>query len=157
MQTALSIVATIISSIALIAVAAGLILQSRQLRTSHVQVIREMHLELIKLALENPDIAVQMSPSQNVDDMRREIFINYQMTLMRTAYSLKTTPRPAVESQARVFFTSEFARTWWTAGGARDNYRAESVNRAEAEFFEIVDKAFREVTQEIQQPTRPAE
>ena len=55
MESTLSIIATIISSIALIGVAASLLLQNRQLRASQVQVVREMHLELIRTAIENPE------------------------------------------------------------------------------------------------------
>ena len=52
-ESILSIIATIISSVALVGVAAGLILQNQQLKTSRIQVMREMHLELMKIGIDS--------------------------------------------------------------------------------------------------------
>jgi hypothetical protein len=140
-----------------IGVAAGLILQSRQLRASHVQVIREMHLELTKMAMENPELVASMYSDvkdMNVDELRKTSFLNFQMTLIRTAYSLKTVSGQAVESQVRDLFASEFVRTWWSMS-ARNNYATEGVSRADREFFEIADRAFKQATQALQQDVNP--
>lgn len=53
MEAILSVIATIVSSAALIGVAVGLIMQARQLKASRLQVAREIHLEIIKAGIEN--------------------------------------------------------------------------------------------------------
>jgi len=56
----LSLIATVISSVALVGVAIGLLIQARQLQASQLQAARSLHVDFIKLAMEDPSIAVAM-------------------------------------------------------------------------------------------------
>jgi hypothetical protein len=71
METVLSIIATIISSIALVGVAAGLIIQGQQLKASRIQVMREMHLELMKIGIDNPALAGSLYKDIDVAEFPR--------------------------------------------------------------------------------------
>jgi Family of unknown function (DUF6082) len=54
MNTLISIIATLISSVAPAGVAVSLLLQARQLRASQLQALRELHTELIKMGMDHP-------------------------------------------------------------------------------------------------------
>jgi hypothetical protein len=148
MESILSVVATIISSIALIGVAAGLILQARQLKATQIQVMRAMHVELMKTGIENPAVVASVYEDTSAEDFPRIAFLNFTMTLWQTSYSLKTTTKEGVAFQAANLFASEHARNWWM--GARDYYRVEAVMKNEKEFFSIVDGTFCGVLQTMQ-------
>jgi hypothetical protein len=145
MESILSIIAIIISSMALVGVSVSLILQSRQLKASQIQVMREMHLELIKMGIDNPAVVASIYKDASVEDLPRTAVLNLTMTLWLTSYSLKTTTKEGVESQARYLFASEYARNWWASAG--DVYEVEAVTKIEKEFFAIVDRTFNGVLQ----------
>jgi hypothetical protein len=56
----LSLIATLISSVALVGVAIGLTIQARQLQASQLTAVRSLHVDFIKLAMEDPSIAAAM-------------------------------------------------------------------------------------------------
>lgn len=149
MESILSIFATIISSFALIGVAVGLVLQSRQLKAGQLQIVRQMHLELIKIMIENPALATTIYTDRDPAYLANASFLNFQMILLETNYSLKMLPGKALGFHVRSLFASEFARTWW-ATLARDTYEAEAVTKLEKEFLAIVDAAFQDVIQAAQ-------
>ena len=153
MESVLSIIATIVSSVALIGVAVGLILQSRQLRANQIQVLREMHLELMKIGIDNPVLAGSIYEDTSPEDFSRATLINFLMVFWETGYSLKTITRKSVTLQAMQLFASEYSRTWW-ATGARDTFQSEAGTKLEKEFFTIVDSAFRDVIQALQSASR---
>jgi hypothetical protein len=56
----LSLIATLISSVALVGVAIGLTIQAHQLQASQLTAVRSLHVDFIKLAMEDPSIAAAM-------------------------------------------------------------------------------------------------
>jgi hypothetical protein len=154
METILSIIATIVSSIALIAVAVGLILQGRQLSANRIQIMREMHLELMKVGMENPELGASVYEYADVTEFAKMSLINFTLKFLETGYSLKTISEGSVTLQAAELFRSEFTRTCW-ATGMRKVYEAEAGTRMEREFFSLVDSAFQDVDQALQSTARP--
>jgi hypothetical protein len=55
----IAIVSTLISSVALLGVAISLFLQARQLRASQIQTARASQMELMRSALEHPDLVAE--------------------------------------------------------------------------------------------------
>lgn len=155
-ETTLSVIATMISSIALIGVAAGLILQSRQLHANRLQVEREIHLEIIKLAIENPALDASIYEREYAEaDIPKASYINLLMHNWQTSYALRTVNDEAVALEARYLFKSEFARKWWKQSGFF--FDAEAGTRNEKKFYQIVDATFRSVEQSLQAAIPPVD
>jgi len=152
MESILSIVATIISSVALVGVAAGLILQNRQLRANQIQIVREMHLELMKIGIDNPALSTSIYEGIPPEEFSRHSLLNFLMKFWETGYSLRTISRNSVLLQATGLFASENARAWWVL--VRNAYQTEAGTRLEKEFFKIVDSAFNEAAQALQLANR---
>src|ERR1700753_1072546 len=99
METILSIIATIVSSIALIGVAVSILLQNKQLRANQMQVVRDLHLELAKIAIENPNVAVAPGAQTSIEELPFHAYLNLQITLWLAAFSLKDITREGVAMQ----------------------------------------------------------
>jgi hypothetical protein len=153
MEPVLSIVATIISSVALIGVAVGLILQGRQLKANQIQVMREMHLELMRVGINNPIVSASVYEGTSPEDFPRDSLINLSLKFLETGYSLKAITTRSVALQAARLFESEYVRAWWT-NGMRDIFEAEAGAKSEKEFFTIVDSAFQDVMQNLHSASR---
>ncbi len=149
MESLLSIIATIISSVALIGVAVGLILQGRQLKASQLQVMREMHLELLKIGIDNPALAGSLYEHIDLSEFSRFTLLNFLVTFWQTSYSLKTIPKKQLEFQAKELFLSERARNWWE-NIARKSYKLGDGAKLEREFFSVMDGAYQNVLLELQ-------
>lgn len=109
-ESILSIVATIISSIALIAVAMSLVLQNRQLRANQIQAVRKMHLEVMKMVFDNPALASSVYQTPHLENLPLTVLLNLHMSFWETSYSLDAIDKFGLTSQARWFFSSEDAR-----------------------------------------------
>jgi hypothetical protein len=138
----LSVIATLISSVALIGVAVGLSLQARQLRVSQIQAVRSLHTELIKIAMENPSLGTVFESDVDPADAPKAAFINLLMTLLQASYSLKVASKATVSLQAERIFAAEFSRSWWEY--ARDSYMVETSMKREQEFVALIDEKFQE-------------
>jgi Family of unknown function (DUF6082) len=131
-----------------------LILQSRQLKASQLQLAREMHLELIKFGIENPTLAATVNPDIDITDYPSRSYINFLVTFWETGYLLRTISKANVAIRAADLLGSEFARTWWEAT-ARDHRRVQARTKIEKEFFTIIDDAFNDVMQSSQAANHP--
>jgi hypothetical protein len=153
MESVLSIVATIISSVALIGVAVGLILQGRQLKANQIQVMRGMHLELMRVGINNPIVSASVYEGISPEDFPKESLINLILKFWETGYSLKAITTRSVALQAARLFESEYVRALWT-NEMRDIFEAEAGTKLEKEFFTIVDSTFQDVMQNLHSDSR---
>jgi Family of unknown function (DUF6082) len=144
MESMLSVIATIISSVALIGIAVGLLLQNRQLRTNKIQVMREMHLELMRIGMENPALSASVYEDTNAADFPKSSLLNLILKFWQTGYTLKTITKASVTLQTTRLFGSEYARTSW-GKWLQDIYRTEAGTKSEREFFALVDTAYQNV------------
>src|SRR5690348_17169305 len=128
----LSLIATIISSVALVGVATGLLIQARQLRTSQLQAARSLHVDFIKLTMENPSIGSAMESDFSPEEAPKAAYLNFYFMFLQTSYSLRAVSKDSISFQAGRFFSSEYPRVWWAH--ARDAYRLEAGTKREKEF-----------------------
>jgi hypothetical protein len=154
MESTLSIIATIVSSVALIGVIAGLILQNRQVRANQIQVMREMHLELMKIGMDNPKLAASIYDDTSAEDFPRSSFLNFILKFWETGYGLNTLSRKSIEYQATRLFSSEYVRTYWK-DALRTGFEADAETKSEKEFFMMVDSAFQNVTRSLELASGP--
>ena len=140
MDTTIAIISTLISSISLAGVVVTLFLESRQLRTSQIQASRTLNGELIRLAMDYPDIATVMGLEISSDDYPKYAFLGLLVDSWEIGYSLSTMSAKAVQVQARTMFNSDYARTWWAA--SRKAWNEQAATKAEREFFALIDGEF---------------
>jgi hypothetical protein len=144
----LSIIATIISSIALIGVALGLVFQAGQLRASQLQAARSLHVELIKFAIEDPLMVTAIEGDFDPVDAPKAGYLNLLFIFLRTSYSLKAISKTAVSNQARRIFAAEYPRTWWAVTG--NTYRIEAATKREKAFAQLVEVEYQNVMRSLQ-------
>jgi hypothetical protein len=153
MELTLSVIATITSSVALIGVAIGLIFQGRQLKANQLQVVREMHLELSKMGIENPSLIASVYGDEiDLEDIPKANLINLTLKYLEAGYQLGEISKESVRLQAGRLFSSEYSRNWW-ALLARNVYKIEARTKSEKEFFEIVDISFNDMMGVLQSST----
>jgi hypothetical protein len=144
----LSLIATLISSIALVGVAIGLILQARQLRTSQLQATRSLHAELIRIGMENPSIGTAVEADVDPEEAPKAAYLNLLFMFLQTSYLLRALPRESLSFQTERIFSSEYSRAWWAV--ARNAYKTEMATKREKAFLSLVDAKYEEVLQRIQ-------
>jgi hypothetical protein len=141
MNTILPLIATCISSVALIGVALGLTLQARQLRAGRLQAIQVMQLELIKIGIDNPGILPYSVRNVDSEDVSQSAYLNLWVKYLETAYEFGAVTKAAIDWQLEQMFESEFTRAWWAATG-RDAYKTDAGTKSRKNFFAMVDSAF---------------
>jgi hypothetical protein len=147
----LSIIATLISSVALIGVAIGLLLQARQLRASQLQASRSLQAELVKLVIEDPSIETVIDSTTDPADLPKAAFLNLFIMFLRTSYELKAISKASVSFQAQRIFAVEYPRSWWTL--TRDTYmKIEAVTKREKEFAALIDSKFQDAIRSLKSP-----
>jgi Family of unknown function (DUF6082) len=153
MTTTLSIIATITSSIALIGVAVGLILQARQLRTTQVQASRQFHLDIMKMRIENP--VLSFSNDADTPDKIRGWYLNLYVKYLETGHVLGTFSEASVSLQTKDVFESQFSRQWWEAVRNVYQVEADSATRAHKRFFSIVDSEYQAALRAVASSNTP--
>jgi Family of unknown function (DUF6082) len=136
----IAVVSTLISSVALIGVVISLLLQARQLRISQLQASRTAQAELLKVAIEEPEMASVVLGWPSVEQFSKSMFINLQVKALELSYIIKTSTTISVRLQASLIFRSEFVCEWWRRN--RYIYQEEASTRREREFYSIMDDQF---------------
>ena len=138
----IAIISTLISSIALAAVALSLLLQARQLRVSQLQSARSAQFEFIRMQFDKPELTTAVFG----DQLSMEgVLANWYMKYLELSYSLKAASGNSVLLQAELLFSGQYFREWWER--AREVYQAEANGKSEREFWTIIDKAFQDARQ----------
>jgi len=142
-SASLAVVSVIISSVAIGLVVASLSLQHRQLRASHLQTERLLHVELVRLGIEYPEIIVDPNRPlyRDSESVRKYSFVNLNFVLLWLMFS---SPGGYSESALRLtlksLFSAETTRSWWAE--ASGNYRAFGVGRRHRRFIAITDDEY---------------
>jgi hypothetical protein len=143
----ISILSTLISSIALLGVAISLFLQARQLRASQIQAARASQVELIKFTLDNPAMAAMAEELEGTGDAEnfvQNVFRNWYFVHLSMSYDTRATSKSNIQRLARVTFMAEGARRWWEEIG--HTYDEMATSKREKEFYAIVDGEFQRVS-----------
>ena len=141
----ISIIATLISSVALIAVAISLVLQARQLRASQIQAVRSLQIELIKIGLNDPLLGTAIDTDVNPNEAPKAAFLNLTLMVWWVGYSLNAFSKGLIRYHARRIFKSEYPRTWWKF--ANKSYELNASTKREKEFVALVNAEFQNAAQ----------
>lgn len=139
-STLLAIVSTLISSVALVGVMIGLLLQARQLRMNNIQTFKASHAELIRMMMDYPESWADSSDSvtPDPDSLRKHAMTNWQVRNLQFGYDAGTVPERSVRWEVAHLFAVSHRREWWAL--VRASYDAAMVSRRDRRFFQIVDE-----------------
>jgi hypothetical protein len=154
----ISIIATLISSIALAGVAIGLFLQTRQLAIAHRQALRTSHAELIKLGVAYADEWVDPSDPPLLTDpvsFRRAALLNWQTNHLQLTYVTRKLSDEGLRDNFDRLFVSQFRRDWWAL--ARRGFLADSTSRRDAKFIAIADEQHRKAMRRLSAAAKTSE
>ncbi|MGP7998857.1 MAG: DUF6082 family protein [Streptosporangiaceae bacterium] len=146
----ISLISILISSIALVGVAASLLLQNRQLRISQLQATRAMQAILIQMSLSSPTLAAGAFGFSDAERMGKGALVNWQVRHWEASHSIKAMSDESVRVESAHLFTSEFAREWWAE--VREVYRVDAKTKLERRFCTIVDTEFERKRREFEAP-----
>jgi hypothetical protein len=141
----LAVLSTLISSIALVGVVISLLLQARQLRVNQVQAARASQIELIKFALSNPEISMEVEGAEDSETFIRNVVRNWYFTHLSLGYEVGNVPRSRLQSIASLLFADESTRRWWAE--TRQGYNEGASSRRDKEFFTIIDGEYQKSNQ----------
>jgi hypothetical protein len=145
------------SGAALFAVLIALALQRRQLRTQAIELsaalreqersseisLRQLHNDLIKMAIDDPELADVWPPmAPGVPEGRQDHYCNLILNLQKVAYEAGTIERAELESVLRYLMTSPAVYSFWTKARAA-RVTITGGDRGEDFFTTEVDNAYR--------------
>jgi hypothetical protein len=130
-------VSALLSALALCGVGASLIFQRRQVRQELADFDRQQHMELLKLAIDNPElIQVLDAGAADREDARAEIYANLMMMYWLTIWELGEIGEQELRGMASAMFGSRLTREWWRRVG--DNWVGTRNRPGRVRFLEIV-------------------
>ncbi|MBB2944122.1 hypothetical protein FB565_003851 [Actinoplanes lutulentus] len=129
----------LLSAIALSGVVASLLFQQRQIRQQVADIEGQHHMELVKLAIDNPElIEVLDGESANSSQARKEIYANLTLMYWLRLWELGQIDNDQLRTMASRMFLSAVSRCWWRrVGGIWIGTRERPQRRA---FMSIVSE-----------------
>lgn len=107
----------ILSGVALIGVSLSLLVQARQARAERIRVVRERHMEILRIALEDPDVYARvmgMDTESFGESIRGYIFATMLVNYGRMGYQMGVLTESSVRADFfKGLFQSELGRAWW--------------------------------------------
>jgi len=138
-------VSAVVSGVALATISASLILQSRELNLSRVQMMRNYHFELIKFGIENPSLlsswGIAFPDKSSIEDVQRSGFTNMLVVFWKTSYEAKLIDSDELRGNISTMFQGEVGRTYWHS--TRDGWIERINNSRTHRFVEIIEEEYR--------------
>ena len=149
-------VSALISGVALAVVGISLILQSRSLAMSRMQITRTFHLDLMKFSIENPWLIPAWgyrAPSDaELEDTQRAGFVNMVAQYWITSYQIGTISNVEIREVFSQLFKGEVGRKWWIE--ERNIWPKITGNRKTRYVYEVISDEFNKA--ETMGPAFPA-
>lgn len=136
-------ISAILSGLAFCGVAGSLLLQWRQVRLTQLMTLRERHFELVKLAIEDPGLALSRPSGMDPATGRQWMVINLWVAHWAMQWDARMlTGRSLFVVFEELFRMNAGALEWWVACGAHWDSDPDRRRRA---FMRIADEAYRAV------------
>ncbi|MFG1673068.1 DUF6082 family protein [Micromonospora sp. NPDC049282] len=133
----------ILAGLALIGVVASLIVQAREAKAAREQALRALHTDLLKMAIDDPDLLECWGPIEQSTDLgwfRKHVYSNLIVTHWQLMWEVDTLSEPHLEVLADQFFKGAAGRRFWAeARGPR--MKAETSRRARR-FTLVMDRCY---------------
>ncbi|WP_433444542.1 DUF6082 family protein [Nonomuraea sp. CA-141351] len=146
--------ATILTALSLIGIAYSAIMQARSVRVASQQTWRMLHLEMIRLTLDDPALiqadGSAWSGAQDDFMTRLTLTANAWTSQWYAMYALGMIRDEEMRHVASYYFKGELGREHWKA--TSKHYRANAYSRRNRTFCRIMDK---ELEESVHIPARP--
>ncbi|TDD89510.1 hypothetical protein E1293_04690 [Actinomadura darangshiensis] len=117
------------------------IAQEEQARSSELA-MRELHTDLIKMAIEDSELrSVWPAPSPGAETTRKDHYCNLILNLQKVSYETRTIELPELRSALRFLMTSPDMRAFWSRSRP-DRVTITDGDDAEDTFTAEVDAAY---------------
>ncbi|MDN3025674.1 DUF6082 family protein [Streptomyces sp. S.PB5] len=136
-------VSALLSGLAVVGVAASLVLQAREAKAARAQNGRALHMELMKLAMENPeylDCWGGPDSSRTVLLRRQHLYVNLVLSHWEVSYELGNITDHWVAATADELFAGEVGRSFWAR--ARASRIATAKTRRSRHLQQIIDSRY---------------
>lgn len=139
--TIIAIVSTLISSIALVGVMVGLMMQARQLQLGRVQAFLSTQAELLRMTLEYPDSSVTYrAATTDPATIRIYVTLNWRLRHFLFGYAIGQMSESAIRDQVTFMFSTPEGREWWSF--SRSYWECGSATRKERKYLAIVNEVY---------------
>lgn len=136
----------VLSGIALVGVSLSLLVQARQAKVERIRIARERHMELLRIALDAPDVygpVIGLDASRSTIDTRQFLFSTMWVNYARVGFQMGVLSEDILHDD--IFgpaFRNEPIRKWWVA--VRKVWSDDLVpDRRERRFVQIIDEEYR--------------
>jgi hypothetical protein len=142
-------VSAVIAAVALLGVVASLVIQRKEAKAARVNAQREHHVELMRMAMDDPVYMNVFGPylTESFERERQLTYVNLLIAQWYTEYDIgEPSGDHSLRAAAVDVFKSPPGRRYWEMAGPywRDNYRGRRARR----FQRILDDAYREALNE---------
>src|SRR5262249_17971419 len=133
--------AAFLSVLALAGVAVSLIFQARETKANREQSLRVMHMDLMKLAMDDEMYRRCWGPdfsSDDPDEQRAQLYVNMIISHWRLMWELDAITEMHLRTIAAMVFQSDDGRVFW-----RDSRQARvmsAASRRERRLYDILDE-----------------
>jgi hypothetical protein len=136
----------IVSVFALVGVVLTLGYQARETKRAREETRRQAIADLLKMAMEDPDLDECWGPVPASDDQKtrkQQLYTNMIIAAWEMAYETGATPEHRLRYNANEMFSGEVGRTFWR--NSRDSRLSTSANRRERRFHQILDEEYQRI------------
>jgi hypothetical protein len=140
---------TLISVLALTGVAGSLFFQAREAKANRDQALRSLHLDLMKMAMEDETYARAWGPFFDNGDhqaQRQHMYVNLIIEHWRMMCEFGSMTEEHLRSVAHVVFQGEPGRRFWANG--RELRMRSSGSAFERRFHQVLDEEYRKALAE---------
>lgn len=137
----------VLALLALGGVALSLVFQAREMRAARLQALRMAHLDLMKLALDNPTYLAALGRNTYPDDEQRQqsLFVNLLISNWEMSYEMDEMSEIRLRDSARHLFGGEAGQRYWQT--VRERRLRRSTQKRARHFHEILDEEYQKATQ----------
>ena len=134
----------VLSVLAVLGVAVTLVLQARDSRALRLQAIRESHIRLMEMAMNDPELNKVWGPSGLSDpfvQQRQNMYANMILSQWEMSYATRTLTDDHLKLLAAEFLSGTIGREFWAL--ARQARLDTSEGKLNRRFHEIIDDEYR--------------
>jgi len=140
-------ISALIGGVALIGVGLSLALQTREARESRLQDQRSRHADLLRDAINDPELAACWGPiglpEDDYSSVKRHLYTNQILSTWQTSYKIGVISEGQLMRSAAVLFSGPVGRAFWERTHTHRAGQARDEDAAAMRFHEILETAYR--------------
>lgn len=139
----------ILAGLALLGIGGSLFMQVRESKTNREQKLRTLHLELLKMSLDDPDLMDcwgHFSDASDQNIRRQHLYVNLIFSHWQMVFEIGYLCEPELREMASSLFTGSIGRDFWL--NSRQIRILSSTTPRAKRFHRIIDEEYRKAVDE---------